>query len=354
MIVCDSNELLLMFGDEILIFLRSYMMKRVNLLLVLLALVSVANAGMFYDAGSDASGYPDTPGSIVDASGTTEFYYYDGANDATESIDADSFTVTQPITSDWTASNAYSAVYFDGAQTPSGSHPMADLGFDIHDPSVAYSVTTRVKIDSALIGNVARSAFTLYFREGTGTDSGQGFKQGIASIQLKADSQGMADNATNPLKLYNLSHDSGAVFTMGDWHDITIEYAATTTTARGRKVFLDGVEVLDITWDSYWNYNGADAMMNIGVSNPDVGTTYSIDSVEIVSYSYVDENTTNVTWRIYDDTDVDLSLDVSTPIADIYELTLILTPETRAEKKTVLKVTDYIDTSIFTDQHHYH
>ena len=75
----------------------------------------------------------------------------------------------------------------------------------------------------------------------------------------------------------------------------------------------------------------------------------AIDSVEIVSYSYVDENTTNVTWRIYDDTDVDLSLDVSTPIADIYELTLILTPETRAEKKTVLKVTDYIDTSIFTD-----
>ena len=57
-------------------------MKRVNLLLVLLALVSVANAGMFFDAGSDKAGYSDTPGSIVDASGTSEFFYYDGSNDA--------------------------------------------------------------------------------------------------------------------------------------------------------------------------------------------------------------------------------------------------------------------------------
>ncbi len=259
-------------------------MKRVKLLLVLLALVSVANAGMFFDAGSDKSGYSDTPGSIVDAGSGSEFFFYDGGLDATTSLEADSYTVTQPITSDWTKNNAYSVVYFEGTQNSGGSHPVADLGFDIHDPSVAYSVTARVKIDSALIGNATRSAFTLYFREGTGNDIyGVGFKQGIASISLKAANPGMADNTSNPLTLYNMGNDSGAVFTLGDWHDITIEYAATTSSARGRKVFLDGQEVLDITWDAYWNYNGAEADMSFGVENPDVGTTYSIDYIEVAA-----------------------------------------------------------------------
>jgi subtilisin-like proprotein convertase family protein len=84
-------------------------------------------------------------------------------------------------------------------------------------------------------------------------------------------------------------------------------------------------------------------------ANSTIDDFTAIDSVKIVSYSYVSEDTTNVTWRIYDDTNVDLSLDVATPVADVYELTLILTPETRAEKKSVLKVTDYIDTRVVTN-----
>ena len=253
-------------------------MKRVKLLLVLLALVSVANAGMFFDAGSDKGGYSDTPGSITDAtgSGASEFWFYDGGDDATTSLEADSYTVTQPITSDWTKNNAYSRVFFEGTNDAGGTHPVANLGFNIHDPSVAYSVTWRVKIDSALIGSTSRSVFSMYFREGTGEDSGQGFKQGIASFGIKADAPGMADNASNPLKLYD------TVFTMGEWHDITLTLDATTGVARSRKVFLDGVEVQDITWANYWNYNGAEAMMSYGVQNPDVGTTYSIDYIEVV------------------------------------------------------------------------
>jgi hypothetical protein len=84
-------------------------------------------------------------------------------------------------------------------------------------------------------------------------------------------------------------------------------------------------------------------------ANSTIDDFTAIDSVKIVSYSYVSDDTTNVTWRIYDDTNVDLSLDVATPVADVYELTLILTPETRAEKKSVLKVTDYIDTRVVTN-----
>ncbi len=255
-------------------------MKRVKLLLVLLALVSVANAGMFFDAGSDAGkgGYSDTPGSITDATGpgASEFWFYDGGLDATSSLQADSYTVTQPITSDWTLNNAYSRVFFEGTNDAGGTHPVADLGFNIHDPSVAYSVTWRVKIDNALIGNPARRVFSMYWREGVGEDSGQGFVQGIASIGIKADAAGMADNASNPLKLYD------TVFTLGEWHDITLTLDATTGVARNRKVFLDGQEVQDITWANYWNYNGAEAMMSYGVQNPDVGTTYSIDYIEVV------------------------------------------------------------------------
>ncbi len=255
-------------------------MKRVNLLLVLLALVSVANAGMFFDAGSDKSGYSDTPGSISDAtgSGATEFWYYDnsgGKVGADLSLNADSYTVSTQISNTWDC-NAYSRVFFDGVNDPATHHQVADLGFNIHDPSVAYSVTWRVKLENALIGNPSRSVFSMYWREGVGEDSGQGFKQGIASIAIKADNPGMADNATNPLKLYN------TVFTMGEWHDITLTLDATTGVARSRKVLLDGAEVANITWANYWNYNGAEAMMSFGQQNPDTSVDYSIDYVEVV------------------------------------------------------------------------
>ena len=70
---------------------------------------------------------------------------------------------------------------------------------------------------------------------------------------------------------------------------------------------------------------------------------------KIISYSYVNENTTNVVWQIYGDTDVNINIDVTTPNPDVYGLTLIVTCSTRSAKKTILKAVDYIDTRIFTN-----
>ena len=250
-------------------------MKRVNLLLVLLALVSVANAGMLFDAGSDTGKGGGPSGTIVDSSGTSELYYYN-SNGATDSLSPDSYTVSTTLATTWNGCNAYSSVYFEGADDPEAHHPVADLGFDIHDPSVAYSVTWRIKLENAGTITAGKTVFSMYWREGTGEDSGQGFKQGIASIQVKTSGDQGADNDTNPLMLYD------TVFTMGEWHDVTLTLGATTGVARNRKVFLDGQEVQDITWANYWNYNAAEAFMSFGQENPEVASDYSIDYIEVV------------------------------------------------------------------------
>ncbi len=273
-------------------------MKRVIRILAILLLATMVSADMSFDAGSDAGkgGYSDTSGCIVDAGSGSEFYYYN-TNGATESLSGDYYTVAAQLGVDWNHANAYSLVFFEGAET--SSHPVANLGFDIHDPSVAYSVTWRIKIDNAVIGNTARSVFTFYWREGTGEDSGQGFVQGIATFGPKAENTGPADNTTNPLKLFD------TVFTMGVWHDVTLTLDATTATARTRKVYLDGVEIQDITWASYWNYNAAEAMMSFGQENPDVSSTYSIDYVTVTQTTNV-ENKATYPQPVDASTDVDV------------------------------------------------
>ena len=96
-------------------------------------------------------------------------------------------------------------------------------------------------------------------------------------------------------------------------------------------------------------YDSPNQTAALTTTNSDISDFSKIDSVKIISYTYVNENTTNVTWRIYDDTNTDISLNVTTPNLDIYELSLTVSPTTRAEKKSVLKVKDYIDTRVFTN-----
>ena len=98
-------------------------------------------------------------------------------------------------------------------------------------------------------------------------------------------------------------------------------------------------------------YDDPNQTAELTTTTAEVNDFSKIDSVKIVSYSYVDENTTNVTWRIYvdEDNDVDINLDVTTPNLDIYELSLIVSSTTRSEEISVLKVKDYIDTRIFTN-----
>jgi len=96
-------------------------------------------------------------------------------------------------------------------------------------------------------------------------------------------------------------------------------------------------------------YDTPNQTIEMATTNSDVSDFSKIDSVKIISYTYVNENTTNVTWRIYDDTNTDISLNVTTPNLDIYELSLTVTSTSRAENESVLKVTDYIDTRVFTN-----
>ena len=98
-------------------------------------------------------------------------------------------------------------------------------------------------------------------------------------------------------------------------------------------------------------YDTPNQTVELMTTNSVITDFSKIDSVKIVSYTYVNENTTNVTWRIYvdEDIDVDINLDVETPNLDIYELSLIVSSTTRSEEKSVLKVKDYIDTKIFTN-----
>ncbi len=257
-------------------------MKRVNLLLVLLALVSVANAGMFYDAGSAAAGLPDDIGSIVDAGSGSEFWTYNNAG-ATISQTSDSWVVDMgnPVS----GSNCYSRVYFTGTHDPSTHHQVADLGFDTADGSVSYQLKTRIKIND-YIANADARVFRAYLLEGKSADPA--FKAGLRAIDVMArdgNGNGFA-TAADPddyLEITLFGQSVSVPFSLGVWHDVVLDLSSSNASGvRDAHLYVDDMSsvAVDGTWANYHNYNNGAPYTYFGMDSGS-STDFEVDTYEI-------------------------------------------------------------------------
>lgn len=258
-------------------------MKKINLLLVILASVSVANAGMFFNAGSDAAGFPDTVGSIVDAGSGSEFWTYNNAG-ATLSLTSDSYVVDMDAPHSGT--NCYNRVYFTGTHDPSTHHQVTDLGFDTTDGTVHYQLKTRIKIDDFIADPDAR-VFRAYLLEGKNSD-GSGFKAGLRAVDVLArDGNGngfaAAADAEDYLEITLFGQSVSVPFSLGQWHNIVLDLsAANASNVRDAHLFVDDMSTVavDGTWASYHDYNNGNPYTYFGMDSG-ASTDFEVDTYEI-------------------------------------------------------------------------
>ena len=255
-------------------------MKKKMLLMVLfmVAVAGVASADMIYDAGSSASGYPDTPGSIVDAdtSYDTEFWTYNNLG-STESLTPDSYVVAGAMPSGW--KNTYSRVYFEGTHDPAAHHQVADLGFDIHDPTVEYSINMRLKIDSTMAFD-GDKVFTMYSNAGVGN----GYSDGLHIWNVIGTSTNGEGGVVDGLEIaIARGNQAPTPINYGQWYDVSLAMGAVDGGARPVTLLLDGVEVDDFKWGGYWGYNSGEAYTYWGVSGNNVSSSYEVDYYSVTS-----------------------------------------------------------------------
>ena len=256
-------------------------LKSMKLFLALLAMASVASAGMLYDAGSAAGkgGFPDTPGSIVDSGSGSSFWVYNNAG-ATLSVTPDSWKVdmSTPVAS----TNTYARVYFNG--TPDTTTPVTDLGFDTADGSVHYQLKTRIKVNSFLCNADAR-VFRAYLLEGHSSDSS--FAPGLRAIDIMArdgDSDGTAasQDPADYLEITLFGQSVSVPFSMGEWHDVVLDLSANDNGVRRVHLYVDDMSnvAIDGTWANYHNYNNGRPYTYFGMDSG-AASSFEVDTYEI-------------------------------------------------------------------------